>query len=382
MVHDYHPDQEPKLKYSGCFLALNSPSNRLIPLSSKSIYALLIIRKYVLTSGGLILAKYLILNADDFGLSPSINRGILEAHLFGTVSSTTLMCNMPGFEDAVALAKNTPTLGVGLHFNLTYGKPLSNRLNVPSLINSNGYFSKNSRKWSAEHIFKELEAQFKRFLAADLYPTHLDSHHHIHIDSPLVYNAMKRLAIREQIPLRLNPQIQEQNSSFRCTNYLILDTYDAEDGITRLLGYLQTLPDGITELMCHPGYVDDVVRTYSIWTKGRELELNVFKDRRVVDKLFELDIQLVNFRFVPDTQASVSPNPEPEPIPILVQKHIRKTKKKKLLIRRKTNRSLTRLKESSKLKIKPLVKKKKRSPKKTELQIKTRKKSRNVPSVL
>jgi predicted glycoside hydrolase/deacetylase ChbG (UPF0249 family) len=67
----------------------------------------------------------LIVNADDFGLSPGVNRGILEAHEKRIVTSTSLMANTPGFDDAVRLARSAPDLGVGFHFNLTYGVPLS-----------------------------------------------------------------------------------------------------------------------------------------------------------------------------------------------------------------------------------------------------------------
>jgi predicted glycoside hydrolase/deacetylase ChbG (UPF0249 family) len=255
-------------------------------------------------------AKYLIINADDFGLSASVNRGIIEAHFFGTVSSTTLMCNMPGFREAVSLANAIPTLGVGLHFNLTYGKPVSKKWIVPSLINHKGIFSRNSKKWRPEEIALELEAQFSRLAATGLKPTHLDSHHHIHIDSKLVYQAMKHLAIREHIPMRLNSSEADPQALIRCTDHLILDTYDNEDSVNKLLYYLEHLQDGITELMCHPGYVDDVVRTYSKCTDARELELLVFKDQRIIDKMLELDIHLAHFGFVPDVPTLINNDPD------------------------------------------------------------------------
>ncbi|MCU6797523.1 carbohydrate deacetylase [Paenibacillus sp. WQ 127069] len=312
------------------------------------------------------MTKYLIINADDFGLSQSINQGIIEAYHAGTVSSTTLMCNMPGFHDAVTLAKKTPSLGVGLHFNLTYGKPLANQQKVSSLVNPKGVFSKDRSKWTEAHIITELEVQFKRFIASGLYPTHLDSHHHIHIDSELVYRALKDLSIRLQIPMRLHPLIIEDRQIFRSSDYLILDTYDTDDGVDRLIGYLDHLPDGITELMCHPGYVDDDVRAYSVWTDGRAKELHVFTNQRIVEKLSELDIQLVNFGFIPEPEKPECSEPFeqtlveviPQPIPQSIPK--RKTKKKMVNRRKKRGIRVLNKVKVMKLKKKIILKKKKR----------------------
>lgn len=75
--------------------------------------------------------RQVIINADDFGLSPAVNRGIIEAYRAGGITSTSMMVNMPGLADAVHAARSLPGLGVGLHFNLTYGRPLSDP--APSL---------------------------------------------------------------------------------------------------------------------------------------------------------------------------------------------------------------------------------------------------------
>ena len=69
--------------------------------------------------------RLLIVNADDFGLTPGINRAIIEAHTRGIVTSATLMANMPAFYEAVQLAKVHPALGIGLHFNITQGRPVA-----------------------------------------------------------------------------------------------------------------------------------------------------------------------------------------------------------------------------------------------------------------
>src|SRR5215813_14504652 len=84
--------------------------------------------------------KQLIVNADDFGMTEGVNRGIIDGHTRGVISSATLMANMPAFDAAVRLAKDHPALGVGLHFNITQGRPVADASRVSSLINDRGEF--------------------------------------------------------------------------------------------------------------------------------------------------------------------------------------------------------------------------------------------------
>ena len=128
--------------------------------------------------------KRLIVNADDLGLSPGVNRGILEAHLRGVVSSSTLMVNMPSALSGAALVRaEAPRLGLGLHLNLSHGRPLLPPEEVPSLVRADGRFVSVSRGlasarcWHPKEVRAELEAQLARFgeLTGGL-PDHLDSH--------------------------------------------------------------------------------------------------------------------------------------------------------------------------------------------------------------
>ena len=84
--------------------------------------------------------KKLIVNADDFGLTNGVNRAIIEGHTRGAITSATLMANMPAFDAAVRLAKDHPSLGVGLHFNITQGRPVADASRVGSLIDDSGEF--------------------------------------------------------------------------------------------------------------------------------------------------------------------------------------------------------------------------------------------------
>ncbi|MDF2661460.1 MAG: hypothetical protein K0Q94_4251 [Paenibacillus sp.] len=250
------------------------------------------------------MTQYLIVNADDFGLSVRVNEGILEAHRNGIVTSTTLMANMPGFNHAVYMANRTSSLGVGLHLNLSSGKPLSPIESVPSLVGADGCFSDKRSGWRDEDIERELDKQFNRLVSAGVMPTHLDSHHHIHLEVPAVYDIMVKLAIKKRIPVRLHPWSPYTESGLVGTDSLIMDTYDQDDGAERLLAHLQDLTAGTTELMCHPGYADSEARSSIAAQMKREAELRTFTDRRIMEAIRQSSIRLIDFRNLPVTDNS------------------------------------------------------------------------------
>lgn len=152
-----------------------------------------------------------IINADDFGLSQAENRTILRAFRQGLISSATLMANMPAFEEACALTREHGLQGrVGLHFNLTYGRPLSTAIRgQPRLCNAAGEFDLNlprHRLWlpagTRRAIEDELHAQWRRCLEHGIRPSHIDSHQHVHNILP-VGEVVARFAARQGVPLRL-----------------------------------------------------------------------------------------------------------------------------------------------------------------------------------
>lgn len=316
--------------------------------------------------------KYLIINADDFGLSPGVNQGIVEAYQAGGISSTTLMVNMPGLGDAVRLAGLHPELGVGLHFNLTYGRPISDPRLIPSLVQADGRFHPISAICSRElrDIEIELSAQWNRFIATGLRPTHLDAHHHLHQTFPEVYEAMARLAAKENIPMR-KPQLpygeNEHATPLPLTvNHVLLDTYENEDGLQKLLSYLRHLPDGSTEIMCHPGYVDETLRGISQLTQERESELMVFRNPAVSETIRDRGIRLIHYGLLgsprnerdlalsdPETQSDPAPSEDTGPLDVPIQPpaptrsitkrrslRYRKLKPRTLLLRRRRRRTV------------------------------------------
>src|SRR5215475_2134629 len=133
--------------------------------------------------------KRLIVHADDFGLTSGVNRAIIEGHTRGAITSATLMANMPGFDAAVRLAKDHPSLGVGLHINITQGLPVAGASRVGSLLNDRGELWGTSGavfkrllagRLKIEEVVVELRAQIEKALNAGLRLTHVDSHKHTH----------------------------------------------------------------------------------------------------------------------------------------------------------------------------------------------------------
>ncbi|MCK8603940.1 carbohydrate deacetylase [Desulfoferrobacter suflitae] len=139
----------------------------------------------------------LIINADDFGWGRKLSDTILDCHLHGIVTSTTLMVNMPAAEYAAKKAMEAPELSVGVHLNLTEGPPLSKKELVPDLLDESGnfpgYAKIRQRLWRGEKYFtqviREIKAQVERCLDLGIVPTHCDSHHGVH-KFPVVRRAM------------------------------------------------------------------------------------------------------------------------------------------------------------------------------------------------
>src|SRR5271156_5856781 len=150
--------------------------------------------------------RKLIINADDFGLTAGVNRGIVEAHNDGVVSSATLMANGPRFEDAVALARSTPSLSVGCHVVLVDGTPVSPPAAVDTLLairsaEPDKFYSSLSAfaaramlgGFDRDQLVAEVTAQIRKIQSAGLQVTHLDTHKHAHI-FPEILSALLRAA--------------------------------------------------------------------------------------------------------------------------------------------------------------------------------------------
>src|ERR1700693_2276243 len=131
-------------------------------------------------------SRKLVINADDYGLSRGVNTGIVEAAETGSVTSASMMVNLPGFDGSVASARSCPSLSLGLHLNLTTGKPLTA---APTLTRrETGQFyplplliaRASLGRVDSSEVARECAAQIDRMVEVGIRPTHLDSHRHVH----------------------------------------------------------------------------------------------------------------------------------------------------------------------------------------------------------
>jgi hopanoid biosynthesis associated protein HpnK len=142
--------------------------------------------------------RRLIVNADDFGLSPSVNAAVIRAHREGILTSASLMVNEPGFDEAVKLAKENPRLGVGLHLTLLMGHAALPPEKIPGLVNPRGEFSRSPVRSGLNYFLKrslreplraEIHAQFEKFHAAGLPLDHVNGHLHLHLH-PVIFQIL------------------------------------------------------------------------------------------------------------------------------------------------------------------------------------------------
>jgi hopanoid biosynthesis associated protein HpnK len=285
--------------------------------------------------------RNLIVNADDLGWTQGVNRGIAEAHRNGIVTSTSLLANGFAFEGGVRAARESPRLGVGVHLNLSDGKPVAPPERVKSLLDENGDFSGGpetlllrltAKKLEAKEVETEWNAQIEKVRAAGIRPTHLDGHKHVQM-LPGLFAVALRLAKKHGIEA---VRVAHEASSLRAAltsgceptgvtlkqgvqarglKLLARDAREmteragigaadyfcgiAQTGVLSKKGVQQllaSLPEGTTELMCHPGYADaDLERSPTRLQKSREAELELLTDNEIRKSIATLGIRLINY---------------------------------------------------------------------------------------
>ncbi len=246
--------------------------------------------------------KRLIVNADDLGRTSGINRGVIEAHAQGIVTSASLMINYPATVDAIELTRSHARLGLGLHIVLSGGgAPVSAASEIKSLLDARGRFRNDPRGLLdavGSEIETEVRAQIKRFRAlVGRLPTHLDSHHYVH-EQPMVLEALIVMAWETGLPIRsLSPAMALQLRSERVAICDHTEKRFHGDNLTtewliRLIGELQP---GTSELICHPGLVDDELRLESRYAEPRQRELVALKGDNVRATLQSLGVRLIRY---------------------------------------------------------------------------------------
>jgi chitin disaccharide deacetylase len=276
-----------------------------------------------------------IVNADDFGLAPGINRGIVEAHCAGVVTSVSLMPTGDAFEEAVALAHQHVDLAVGVHLTLVEGKPVLPAEKIPSLVTADGGFIKTPwgflKRWATGQIRlgevkKELEAQVAKVADQGIRIDKLDSHMHLH-SLPGIFRTVVAIGKKHQIKgirlpregfrwrglgcmagsakqvvlncLALLQERRVRSVGLVCPDYLCGVTESGQMTEEALLRTLSSLKPGVTEIMVHPGYNDGEMQGWPLSSRyRRENELIALTSTQVKDLVKRLQIELVSYRTV------------------------------------------------------------------------------------
>ncbi len=274
------------------------------------------------------MTRTLILNADDYGRTPEVSRGIRHAHSDGLVTATTVMINTPSaISDVEAALHETPSLALGVHLNLTCGRPTAPSDRVSSLIGEQGvflscdHFLNRLDDVHAEHIEHEWRAQIELFLRTGALLDHLDSHHHIAalsvktwqilLDLCQEYGCGTRPPFPDDVPEEEISLIYPQKSvefassrakaimerhGVRSADYFFASFFGNSASLHHALDLLSRLPEGVSELMCHPGFSDDELRSSSGYHDRRDLEREILTSSPLQDCLHEHSIMLRSYQ--------------------------------------------------------------------------------------
>ncbi len=226
--------------------------------------------------------RYLIVNADDFGQSPGVNRGIIDAHASGIVTSASLMVRWPSAAEAATYVRKRSDLSLGLHLDL-------------------GEWAYREERWVALYEVvplgdsAEVAAETARQLATfsrlvGKNPTHIDSHQHVHLREP-ARSVLLEIARERAIPLRhYSPEVRYCGEFYGQTATGV--PLPGAISVERLIAILAGLPPGLTELGCHPGLENDLETKYG---RERAEEVKVLCNPRVREAITAMGIELRSF---------------------------------------------------------------------------------------
>jgi len=259
--------------------------------------------------------RKLVVNADDFGFTRDVNQGIVQAHRDGILTAATLMATGAAFDDAVRLARETPSLDIGVHLVLVGDRPFP--ATVTQLVRA--------MILGRIPVYDELRKQIQRILDAGLQPTHLDTHKHTHLLPP-VLDVVARLSQEFKIPwvrrpfdFPLTPAVTGISQAkrivskslgvlrghfarvlarhgCRSTDHFAGFQVTGRYGAAELARLIRSLPEGSTEFMCHPGICGEELRGARTRLKGsREQELRALTSAEVRAALTDCRVELVRY---------------------------------------------------------------------------------------
>lgn len=289
--------------------------------------------------------RRLIVNADDFGLTSGVNRGVVEAHHNGIVTSSTLMANFPAFAEAAGIARVTPTLSVGCHVVLVDGPPVSSPEKVTSLLSRNGAagllrqnlgsfaLAGMQGKLHEKDVLTEIAAQIEKLRTAGVAISHVDTHKHTHI-IPTIFKPL--LAVARDFGVRAvrNPFGPVKSMAYahlvrrpklwtRYTQVGILRRFERQfreevrrygmftpDGsfgvvvtgaLTQELfdAVIGCIPEGTWEFVCHPGYTDaDLEKIKTRLRSSRDRELQILTSQASRNALERHGVKLISYKSI------------------------------------------------------------------------------------
>jgi predicted glycoside hydrolase/deacetylase ChbG (UPF0249 family) len=270
-------------------------------------------------------SHYLIVNADDYNTDSERNRGILQAARDGMVTSVSVIAGMP-WDDTVIELKNILGRRIGLHLNLTQGKPLA--AGLKTLVNEYGFFYPRQTAWrkallgtfDMKEVEEEFAAQIEHLTAAGITPDHIDGNNHIHVFPGIARVAgslaqrygISRIRLPQETFSRWKQWIQPKalkkyfigllsrrarplfkGCGLRFTDHFAGIQFPAVAQAASLKAFLARVPEGTTELMCHPGYQNRAENSFS--SSERELELEALTRTEVIAEVRRLNIHLISY---------------------------------------------------------------------------------------
>lgn len=272
--------------------------------------------------------KKLIVTVDDFGLSNEVNQAVFQAHTQGVLTSASLMVSAACVTSAIAMAKDMPTLGVGLHLTLVEGSSVLPHEEIPDLVDADQKFSNDIVRSGIRYFFspkikkqieKECEAQIKKFLETGLSLDHIDSHNHLHIH-PTIAKIIIKLAKKYSIPavrlplpadtgmnlqlmamlpstLLLRRKLRRAHIKYNDVIFGLSETGAMVEEVWKKI--IPQIKEGITEIYTHPALLTTGILKETMPDYQHQKELSALMSPQIRDQLSKAGIELTSFSALP-----------------------------------------------------------------------------------